>query len=427
MPDALQRSVRSARLLLLSVLLALAALAVSGGAAAATASALEAFVAEVLERNPSLRAGARRTAAFRHEASAADLWPDPALSVMVDRVPGHEGGEMPMVQYQLSQMIPWPGKLGLMRDAIERQGDAAAAQLEMRRLDLALEARRGYLMLLLNARLREINAASRGLADTIAAAALSRYATGAGGHHEVARAQVEQAALEVEALNLAGERVSALAMLNALRDRPPATTLPDPPAGIETPFGRASLAALMDRATRDRPELKAMAAMQREARAMGDLAKRERYPDLMASVWYNQMLGGPDTAGVMLGVTLPLFGVQRQDRRAAAWGSRAAAAGDEAAAMRAMIRAQVAEAYQQAATAARVLDLLRKMALPRAQQSLESALAAYATGALDLTAVLDARRALQSAERAIAAAAVRRELSLAALRRAVGGTIEEEP
>jgi outer membrane protein TolC len=324
-------------------------------------------------------------------------------------------------------MIPWPGKLGLMRDAVDRQGDAAAAQIEVRRLEIALEARRGYLMLLLNARLRQVNTASRALIDTITAAALSRYATGAGGHHEVARAQVEQAALDVEALNLAGERASVVAMLNGLRDRPPETAVPDPPAGLETPLAGAPRAALMDRAARERPEIKVMAAMQREARAMGDLALRERYPDLMASVWYNQMLGAPDSAGVMLGVTLPIFGVARQNRRAAAWGSRAAAAADEIAAMRAMIRAQVAEAHQQVETAGRELTLLRRVALPRAEQSLASALAAYATGALDLTAVLDARRALQTAERAIAAAQVRRELAIAALKRAIGGPIGEEP
>ena len=199
------------------------ALAATSGIARAANPALDAFVTEVLARNPALRAGALRTAAARHEASAAEVWPDPTLTVMLDRVPEHAGGEMPMLQYQISQMIPWPGKLGLMRDAIERQGDARAAELDVRRLDLALEARRGYLMLALNARLREVNGASRGLLDTITSAALSRYATGAGGHHEVARAQVEQTALEVEGLTLEGERASSVAMLNALRDRPPAT------------------------------------------------------------------------------------------------------------------------------------------------------------------------------------------------------------
>jgi outer membrane protein, heavy metal efflux system len=169
-----------------------------------------------------------------------------------------------------------------------------------------------------------------------------------------------------------------------------------------------------------------MAAMRREAQAMGDLARRERYPDLMASAWYNQMIGEPDSAGVMLGVTLPVFGVTRQSRRAAAFDSRAASAAEEAAAMRAMIRGQVAEAYQKVETATRELRLLKELALPRARQSLESSLAAYTTGAVDLVGVLEARRALQTAARAIVMATVRREAALADLSRAVGGSIQEE-
>lgn len=411
----------------LIVVIALGATLCARDAAAAAPAEMEAFVSDVLARNPSLRAGALRTQALRQEASAADLWPDPSLRVMVDQVPGYEGGEMPMIQYQLSQMIPWPGKLGLMRGALERQGDAAAAEVDRRRIDLALAARRAYVMLLLNARLRQVNAAARALVGDVAAIALTRYSTGAGGHHEVTRAQVEQAALDVEALNLEGERASAVAMLNGLRDRPPAAPIADPPEALESPPVKASPDALAERAIKARPELKAMLAMRREAETMGDLARRERYPDLMASVWYNQMLGEPDSAGLMVGVTLPVFGIARQGRRASAWGSRARSAGEEAAAMRAMIRAEIADAYQKVLTASRELELLRGVALPRAMGSYESSLAAYVTGVLDILGVLEARRALQATQRAIVTAQARREVALAELRRAAGGSLEEGP
>ncbi len=77
---------------------------------------------------------------------------------------------MPMVRYQATQMFPWPGKLPLMRTAVEHQRDAASADVDVRKLDL-------------------------NLATTIAQAVLGRYYTGIGGHHEVARAQVEVNAL----------------------------------------------------------------------------------------------------------------------------------------------------------------------------------------------------------------------------------------
>ena len=45
------------------------------------------LVAEVMAKNPSLRARAQRQEAAREDARAAGRWPDPRVTVMVDRVP----------------------------------------------------------------------------------------------------------------------------------------------------------------------------------------------------------------------------------------------------------------------------------------------------------------------------------------------------
>lgn len=123
-------------------------------------------------------------------------------------------------------------------------------------------------------------------------------------------------------------------MLNALRNLPTETPMGDP---IEPPAGAACagvpLGALERVALARRPELARMRAMRREQEAMAALARRERYPDVMTSVWHNQMLGGPDTTGLMLGVSLPVFGLARQARLAASWDRSASGAGSELTAM----------------------------------------------------------------------------------------------
>lgn len=387
------------------------------------ARGVEAFVAEVLERNPALEARALAAAAQREAARVAGLWPDPEASVMLDNVPQQmDGGEMPMLRYQLSQMIPWPGKLGLMASAAERRGDALHADADTRRLDLVRDAKRGYWMLLSNKGLRDVNRAGRGLLDGIVKATLARYGAGTSGHHEVVRAQLEQSAADVEALDLEGERTTTLAMLNALRDRPADAELPDPEApAIEVMPSAPALPGLMRAALARRPELAQMRAMQREEQLMADLARRERYPDLMTSVWYNQMLGEPDTGGVMVGVTLPLFNVRRQNGLARAADLRAGSAGSESRAMQNMIRFEIADALRRLDTAARTQELLVTSAAPRANQSFVSALAAYSTGSVPL----EAWRALQSVERARVEAIMARLVALADLERAVGGSIRE--
>jgi cobalt-zinc-cadmium efflux system outer membrane protein len=402
-------------------------LACAATSSAQTSSGVDAFVAEVLRRNPTLRARGLTHDAAARETRAAGLWPDPEAAVMFDQFPKHdEEAEPPMIRYQLSQMVPWPGKLGLMETAAERRTDAAQSDASTERLNLIRDAKRAYWVLLMNKGLRDVNAAGRGLLDTIASAALARYGAGTGGHHEAMRAQVEQNANDVEAIDLEGDRLATLAMINALRNAPPDAPLIEPPepaqdAGSAPP----SLAQLARLALERRPELGRMRAMQREELAMAALSRRERYPDLMTSVWYNQMLGMPDNYGVMVGATVPLFNVARQNRRAEASELRAASAGSELSAMQSMIRFEIADASRKLMTAERTLALISGVAAPRANQSFVSSLAGFSTVNVEIVGVLDAWRALQSIERARVEAVATRLMAIAELERAVGGSWKE--
>ena len=385
---------------------------------------MDAFVREVLARNPSVRAEGLRRDASRRDATAEGLLPDPVASVMVDRVPERMGGEMPMIRYQVQQMVPWPGKLDFMRSAAESRADGASAFEEIRRLDVTLEAKRGWFMLVLNRRQREINRISFGLLTSIAGAASARYGAGTGSHHELARAEVERNAVEVERVSLEGQRVSMVAMLNAIRNMPVDTPIADPQL-TDSPSPRLSDAELVNEATRSRPEIKRMAAMVREMGTMADLARRERYPDLMVGGWFNQMIGAPSTAGAMVGVTIPVFGIARQNRRGAALDLRSNSGREDIDAMLAMIRFEIADASRKVETATRTLEFIRVMAAPRAMESFEVALASFSTGTGDITALLESRRALQAVELAQAQASVARETAIAELERALGGRLPQ--
>jgi outer membrane protein TolC len=394
--------------------------------AQAPARGVDGFVAEVLRRNPTLQARVLTRDAARSEASSAGLWPDPEASLMLDRVPKRMMGEMPMIRYQVNQMVPWPGKLDLMQGAAERRTDAAQADVASQTLDLVRDAKRGYWMLLMNKGMRDVNAAGRGLLDAIASAALARYGSGGGNHHDVVRAQVEQGTVDVEAFDLEGERVATLAMLNALRDARADAAIEDPlEPGPDTLRATPALARLEQVASARRPELSRMRAMRREEETMAELARRERYPDFMTSLWYNQMLGEPDTVGVMLGVTLPLFNVRRQERLADAAELRAVSAGSELRAMQNMIRFEIADALRKLVTAARTLELVQTVAAPRANENFSASLAGYATGGVDIVGVLEAWRSLQMVERARVESVVARLQALADLERAIGAPLSE--
>lgn len=391
--------------------------------------ALRTYVEQVLTRSPSVRARVQQREAARENARAAGRWPDPRVTVLVDRVPSNSMTSAtmpPMIQYGVQQMVPWPGKLGLARDAADWQTAQATSDVDVRKLDLALDAKRAYWMLALNVRRRQVNRASRNLAATLADATLGRYSTGIGGHHDVARAQVEVTALDVQLVDLEGERASMVAMINALRNEPTETAFADPTPSL-SPALRVDRTRLVERALAGRPELRGMRAMQSEVIAMASLERRERYPDVMGGLWYNQMIGMPDSAGAMIGATIPVFGYARQGYRAAAFEAKADAASEDQAAMRAMIRFEVADAIIGVETATRQVDLVSGVALPRSRESFQASLAGFGSGATDIIGVLDARRSLQQAELALAEAEIRREIAIAQLERAIGGALGNTP
>jgi outer membrane protein TolC len=393
--------------------------------ALADEAGLRAFVQQVVTSNPSLQARTHLQKSLVARASAEGYWPDPELQVMLDRVPERHDGEMPMLRYQLSQMIMWPGKLDLMESAALRKAEAAAADVQVRKLELIREAQRAYLMLAQNRGYHQVNQSARRLLETVTRSAIARYGAGSGSHHEVVRAEVERSALEVEALSIEGQRASMLAMLNALRNLPSDARIddPEPPDTVAHVRQGTSLAALVQLALSRRPELERMRSMVREESAMADLARRQRYPDFMGGVWYNQMLGGADTAGIMVGATIPLFSVPRQNRTAQAASLAALSARGELSAMQAMIRFEVGDALQRAQTAERAFELVTKVAKPRAEQSFASSLAAYATGGSELVLLLDAWRALQRLELARIDAVIAARLAIVDLEWAIAGPL----
>ena len=113
----------------------------------------------------------------------------------------------------------------------------------------------------------------------------------------------------------------------------------------------------------------------------------------------------------------------RGDRKALAADLRAASAQEDLQGMQAMIRFEVADARRRLETASRTLDLVTKVAAPRAQQSFASSLSAFSTGTADIVGVLDAWRALQSVEQARIQALVGRAMALADVERAIAGPL----
>jgi outer membrane protein, heavy metal efflux system len=335
----------------------------------------------------------------------------------------------------VSQELPWFGNLDIERRALQADEQAMQQDFETARRELAIAARLLYDQYYVVVRSLEINAQHvslvKALKDTVAA----QLADGRGSPQDVLQAEGQLATLEREAVGLNSEREIVIAQLNELLRRAPDAALPPPLAQLQiatsTPDERARRSQLTAaHQLTDRTEIRAAGARARAESLKVDAAERGYFPSFRLSTSYSsmwEMASHRWMVGVELNVPWPT--------------ERKSAAIDEAQAMQARYRSEVAQltdaartevfvASRKLAEAEDMLALLETRQLPLASEQIALARSAFMTSRASLLSVLEAERMLRSAEldrELLRAECDRRAL---ALQRALGqapGLDGEEP
>ena len=124
---------------------------------------------------------------------------------------------------------------------------------------------------------------TRHLLDTVAAIARlaeSRYSQGRGNQQDVVTAEVERGRLQADLAKLDGERRNWIAQMNALLNRPAGAPLAAPQEPRPVPDAEAMpLAALLERARQNNPQLASEQATISAAERNAELVRRNWYPD----------------------------------------------------------------------------------------------------------------------------------------------------
>jgi cobalt-zinc-cadmium efflux system outer membrane protein len=389
---------------------------------AAPAETPDSLVALALATSPAIRAAQARVDAARARVAPAGTRPDPMLMAGVENVPvsrpGFGADEMTMKVVGISQLLPWPGKLPLARDAAAREADAAAAELDAARLAVRREVLDAYHEIAFLDRAREIVERNRETLAGVIAAAEVRYGTGTGGQQDVLRARVEAARLGESASDLEERRRAQAARLNAALDRPSSTAVGT--VHVPARIARAAVAesagairfaspalgaraagsplppldVLQDAAVAGNPELRAHEAMVAAQAVRVELARRARRPDFDVSLQYGQRDGLDDMVTATVSVPVPLQPRRRQDAEAAAAAAELASLHAEHAAEANDIRVEVARLHGELERSRTQLALYVRAVLPQAQAALSSATAAFQAGQAELLSVLDAQSTL---------------------------------
>lgn len=371
------------------------------GAAAAIAQAaeppltLEAAVRQGLARAPQIEARASDTAAAHEEAVRAGRLPDPTLKFGLSNFPVTEPGAfslrsdgMTMRTIGVTQAIPSRAARTAERSLATAQVDAAEAErvaveqnVRERIADTwidvwAIEQRRGLLLDLHD---------EAALAVRITQA---RLRGGEGSAVDALAAQAELAALDNRLEATDADLAAAQAGLQRWLGVPPGVL------AATQDFSRLPVTAdrLVSSVDQQAP-LQAWAAREQLAQAALDQARAAKHPDWSVSASYGKRAPGmSDMVMLEVGVSLPLFTHDRQDRGISArQAQRDAVQADHEDARRAQ-REAVTRAIASWQGWDGQIERYQQTLLPLARDRARTALAGYRAGS-SLQPWLDARRA----------------------------------
>ena len=386
---------------------------------------LEELLETVLDRNPTLASMQRAYRAAVSRYPQVTAFDDPKFSygfapksIDSDRV---DFGQ----RFELSQHIPFPGKLRLRGEAALGEAQAARSDFDAARDGLIEKTKHSYFDYYYAFRAIGINDVNLSLLEEFQRIAETRYAAGTASKQDALHAEVERYHLEHRGIVLERLRKLARARINTLLHRSPELGLPPPPEEVGQPGSRSEFSLLREQAVNSRPELQALVHRLSAQRAKLELAGKEYYPDFTVMGAYNSIWQNGDQKWLVgAGINLPIqFG-----RRRAAEAEALAKVGQLAARLAAgvdRVALEVTDAYDRLVESEHVVTLYSSKVIPSSRENLQAARSGYDNGEVDFLALITAEKNLMLVELEYEQGLTDYHQRLGTLERVIGGTVAE--
>lgn len=356
---------------------------------------LDAATRQAIEHAPLLDARRARSDSAREEAARAGALPDPQLTVGIDNLaiqgPGAftaGGDDMTMRTVGITQALPSSSKRQAQRAMGLANADLATSSeistdLSIRQqvADAWVSAWGAHHERLMLEALRQ-----RWAQDVAVAQARLRGGTGSAG--DVLAARMEALDLENRIDESASREAQARATLTRWLGSTVDQPLADPPDFAVLPHDETALLASVD----DQGPLLGWDARERSAEAALDEARAEKHPEWSIGMSYDSRVRGlSDMVTLQVGVSLPLFTRNRQDRGISARSADLDAVRAEHDDARREQSQGIRAAWARWESLGKQVNRHRDVLLPLASDRSALALAAYRGGA-DIQPLLQARR-----------------------------------
>jgi len=388
------------------------------------ALSLEQCVALALRENPLFLSSLEQYKACLARIHQAKALPQPSLDFDSDLQPNifnfKDSGES---YFGISQTVEFPGKRQVRGKIASRESDEILSEIDLLKLDITFQVKQAFYGLLLAQEKIKYAQQDLELSQDFLEKAELKHAAGDVAKAEVLRARVE-ASKAANALRVAqNEKRLAAAMLNFLLGRKKYEPI-EIRGEIKRPFVTLDIEELRQRAFSFRPEIKRINfALEREA-----LKKKQGYlsylPNFDIGISQHRLVGKQKTWDFTVSLPIPIFFWQPKKGEIAEAEANIESFKREADHLKNAISLEVEEAFTNASTASNQIKLFEEEILAQAEEVYNMFLFSFQEGEIGGIELIEARRTLLEARKAYADALYNYNLTIAALEKSVGQTLE---
>lgn len=356
---------------------------------------LDAAIHQAVDRAPMLEARRAQSESARQEATRAGALPDPQLTIGIDNLavqgPGAfttGGDSMTMRTVGISQALPSRGKRQAERAMGSAQAELAASSEVTTALSIQQQVADAWIAAWgAHQEAMMLQSMRQAWAQDVAIAK-ARLRGGTGSAAEVLAVRMAALDLENRIDESNAREAQARASLARWIGSPPHQPLADAPDFAALPHDEASLLASLDR----QGNLLGWPAREQAAEAALAVARADKRPEWNVGLIYGSRVRGlSDMVSLQVGVSLPLFTRNRQDRGISARAADLDAIHAEHDDARRQQAEAIESAWAQWESLGRQVRRHRDALLPLANDRVTLALAAYRGGG-EIQPLLDARR-----------------------------------
>ena len=364
-----------------------------GNIAFANVLTFEEARAIALSDNPGLAQMQARYEALTEVAPQQSSLPDPVVSLNAMNFPWDDFDRnqenMTQLQVGISQMFPYPGKLGLREDIAVFEAEAALHSVDEMRLNLDMNVAVTWWELHFLDRSLETVQRNQTLLRQLVEVAQTKYEVGKGLQQDVLLAQLELSKLLDQEIQISAMRDQREIRLNLLMGSSPNTPITLPTI-TSVPAGNIAPESLLyQKAEVARPILDGKRATIRASESRLELAKKDYYPDFKVGVLYGNRdeneLGysRQDFLSVMLSVNIPLYAGTKQDRAVQQRSRELAKSQYALSDQKSMVLSSISSALTDHHRASKQAKLFSDGIIPQARQTVESMMAGYQVDQVD--------------------------------------------